>query len=221
MEIPKLKVPNVSILLIFMIFTICSHSQISGTYCLVYELKDFSTCLKFNEDGTFEYEQIGHLGVQQYGKGDFRISRESLTLDYGKTKPKKATFYRYEFWDAQKDSIILNFKVMDLNSNIMPNSSIIVDLEKEIGLKTGSKGLAKITLKKSEESNKIIINSLGYNTSKFKLQKSLSYYIEIYLAKTGGIPIKDKIEYFEIIENNDDSLKIKDKTGKVILWERQ
>ncbi len=225
METKKLKERNVkaylSLLFVLVSLNIYSQFQLSGTYCLEYGLKDFKTCLKFDQAGVFEYEHTGHLGVEKYGKGEYKMNERTLELVYNRTEPKEAPYHKHTYWENKNDSIHFNFKIMNFSDELLPNATVIIDLDKKIGVRTDSSGMACVKLKKSKKLNEIVVNHLGFETYRFDLRKNHNYNIEVRLVETSGIPIKNEIVDFEIIENGSDYFKMKNENGKVVLWKKQ
>lgn len=211
--------------LFLILFTILTKSygqfKFIGTHCVHYDLKDFSSCYTFTDNGEFEYKHSGHLGVQKYGKGKFKIKDSILTLNYNKTKVKYSSYHKTASWESDIDSITLKFKVLDINGERIKYASIIVDLKNKIGLKTDSSGIANIKIKKSALKNKIRIGHIGYGKHIFEVKFNKSYDFEVYLDGVNNPKlIKDRIFKYQIIEKEGDYSIMKNDGGKKTLWKK-
>lgn len=93
-EMVILKERNVKVILLILVGSLsCTlHAQANfiGTYCIDYDMKDFSDCLTFETDKSFSYEYSGDTGVFEYGQGKYRFVDKHLVLNYNKT-----TFHKF------------------------------------------------------------------------------------------------------------------------------
>ncbi len=195
--------------------------KLIGTYCIHYDLKDFSSCYTFTNNGEFEYKHFGHLGIQEYGKGEFTIQDSILTLNYNKTEVKYSSYHKTASWKSNADSITLKFKVLDTHGKRVKSATIIVDLKNKIGLKTNSCGIATINLKKSDIKNKIKIGHLGYDDHTFEIEFNKSYDFEVYLDESNNPKlIKDRVFKYQIMEKEGDYTIVKNENGKKFLWKK-
>jgi hypothetical protein len=210
------------IALIFMVTKSFSQSKIEGVYCTEHQLNDFSNCFTFTDNSEFRYEESGDLGIQRKGSGTYKIVKKQLILNYNKTKVKYSSYHRISFWKSDKDSISLKFKISDIRGKRIKGAIIIIDLKTKIGLKVDSNGIANIKLKKSTLKNKITVNHLGFWTHTFDLILDKNYDIEINL-NNGDNPalIKDKIIMYQIIENYNGNLVLKNGEEKNKLYLRK
>jgi hypothetical protein len=210
------------IILIFIIQFNNAYTQqkIEGTFCREYGLNDFYNCYTFFNNGEFKFETGGDLGNDYYGKGDFLLSENSLILNYNKSEPKELSYYRANFWKNNKDSIELNFQVMDMEKQKIPYANIVI-LKYKKGIITNENGNGKMEIKKSNEICEITVSYIGYDECKISLKKNFNYNFKVYLTKGfTGVPIKNHKETLEILELTDKYFKTKSKGDTIIIWNK-
>lgn len=223
MEIQKQKAQNVDlfILIFFMASASISLAQnkLEGTYCVDYSMNDIYKCIEFQENRTFEYHTGGDLGDENYGMGQFSFDNGFLILDYNNTPPKEAGYFKYSYWENKGDSMGIVLKAM--NKNDMKNVNVLV-LPENVILKTNEDGRVEFKIKKSNQTNRLIVSALGYQKLEIVLSNPYNYNIQAHLEKAyTGNPIKDQIDTLKILELNKSFFKTKNQNGKIINWVRQ
>ncbi|AUC84312.1 hypothetical protein CW731_02910 [Polaribacter sp. ALD11] len=213
---------NVIISLIFL-FGIKTFSQIriEGEYCNYDKYADLSTCYNFI-NGIFSYESSGHISSTYYGEGTYQISKDSLlTLDFNKTKNRNK--YRYKIISSSKnckDSIQLKFIVKD-SEGILPypyNGNI--EIKKKVYLNLNKDGIVYLK-KENQDSIKIKLRNLGFNSVEIKLKSHRDYAIDVFLSDIpSGIPIKNKKIFYKI-ERINDSILILNENGIKSFWKNR
>lgn len=214
---------NILLFLILVTLQVKIYGQFKfiGTHCVHYDLKDFSSCYTFTNNGEFEYKHSGHLGIQEYGKGEFKIQDSILTLNFNKTEVKYSSYHKTASWKSDTDSITLKFKVLDINGKRIKYASIIVSLKDKIGLKTDLSGVANFKVKKSLIKNKIRIDHIGYGKHTFEVKFNKSYDFEVYLDGVNNPKlIKDIIFKYQIIKKEGDYSIVKNENDKKLLWNK-
>jgi len=197
-----------------------SQNRIEGKFCKEYGIKDFYDCYTFFNNGEFESENGGDLGNDYYGKGDFLLNENYLILNYNKTEPAELSYHRTEFWTNSKDSIELNFQIMNMENLKIPYANVAI-LSNKTGIITNENGNGKMELKKSNENCEITVSYIGYHECKIKIKQNNNYNFKIYLTKDfTGVPIKNHTQTLEILELTDKYFKTKSKDDNVIIWNK-
>ena len=197
-----------------------SQNKIEGKYCKEYGIKDTYHCYTFFKNGEFKLESGGDLGNDYYGKGDFLLNENSLILNYNKTEPAELSYYRTEFWRNNKDSIELNFQIMNMENLKIPYANVAI-LSNKTGIITNENGNGKMKLKKSNENCEITVSYIGYQECKIKIKQNNNYNFKIYLTKGfTGVPIKNQTETLEILELTDKYFKTKSINDNIIIWNK-
>lgn len=223
-QIPIPKGQSVSFILAVIFFLIVlkinGQSKFEGTYCINYTLKDIYTCITFYEKGTFEYKTGGDLGNTFYGNGFYQFKNNFLKLDFNKTDTKDIGYHNSSFWKNEKDSISINFNIASAIGEAIAGANVIV-LSEKTGATSDEKGNSTINLRKTEENYKFTVSCLGFDTYEFFLDGNYNYQVSIVLQTfEPGIPIKDQVMIFEILEFSDQLIKTKNGNGRDGLWER-
>ncbi len=193
---------------IFLIFigTLCysfqAQTNLNG-YCVNYALNDISACLTFEKVKNFTYEYSGDTGVFEYGQGDYEISSNKLILNYHRTDPLKVGYHVSKIWTNKKDSINLNFKVMDFEGNPLPAVSVAykdsLSRYGYNGVASNKMGIALIGLKRDRTELEVEIINVGFRHYKFTIDKNYNCDISVFLQKDGGgVPIKNQIDTMEL-----------------------
>jgi len=197
-----------------------TQQKIEGIFCREYGLKDFYNCYTFFNNGEFKFKTGGDLGNDYYGKGDYILSENYLILNYNKSEPKELSYHRTKFWKNSKDSIELNFQIMDMVKQKIPYANIYI-LKYKKGIITNENGNGKMKLKKSNENREIIVSYIGYDECRISIKKNFNYNFKVYLTKGfTGVPIKNHKETLDILELTDKYFKTKRKDENIIIWKK-
>jgi hypothetical protein len=209
---------NLFILFIFL-FGIKTFSQIKieGEYCNYDKYADISNCYNFI-NGIFSYESSGHISSTYYGEGTYLISKDSLTVDFNKTKNRSKSRYKIiSSTKSCKDSVQLKFIVKD-REGILPypyNGNI--EIKKRVYLDLNKDGIVYLK-KENQDSIKIRLRNLGFDPVEIKLKSHKNYVIDVFLSDTpSGIPIKNKKTFYKI-EKVNDSILILNENGIKSFW---
>lgn len=96
-------------------FSIASCQTLEGTYCFGHNVASSSNCLTFQENERFSFKNIGHIGINEYGKGKYFIEDKKLTLKFDNIKkqyPNKFVAQSMTPCDTS-NMVQLNFKFVD------------------------------------------------------------------------------------------------------------
>ncbi|MGY0408858.1 MAG: hypothetical protein ACWIPJ_10985 [Polaribacter sp.] len=192
-----------------------SQTKIEGEYCMYYKTKDYSTCLSFN-NGFFEYIHSGHV-ASDYGEGTYFINKNSLTINFNKIKSNNFSKYKIlNSYKTCKDSIQLKFIVKDKEGILQYPYNGTVEIENGVYKILGKKGI--ISLKNSsQDSIRIRLRNLSFDSLDIKLKSGRNYTIEVFLSEFSGNPIKNK-KIFYTIEKINDSILILNNNGIKSIW---
>jgi len=202
-----------------------AQNTLVGSYSKLEIGQEYFDYYKFNQQGGFEYFNGASLGYNYYGKGDYTIIHDLLILDFNKTELKKYSgYYRYNDWINNSNTVILKFKVFDIEGNKIPNVNIYF-LKNKIGRITDKNGYAEIILKKSNAINDDInISLIGFEPQKIKIDRNYNFNFKIYLKKRDiksySKPIYNQKDTLEIINLDEDLIKLRGKNGKISSWRK-
>ncbi|MCK0124943.1 hypothetical protein MWU76_11075 [Gelidibacter sp. F2691] len=222
-----------AIKVIAIVLLMCFHEgiqsqdrAIDGLFCRVYfPSGDFSNCLEFKKNNTFEYEFSGHLGTQSYAHGQYELIKNKLILDYNKTEPIKIGHHVSKIWTNSKDSINLQFNFFDFDNIPIPFVNVIYkdSLSKNgyNGIIATKEGRAQLILKKKNKDFELVISNLGYSQYKFTVDRNYNHDIAVYLQKEGdGLPIRNQIDTIIIDKIRPKYFNVKNKNGSVTTWRK-
>jgi len=182
----------------------------------------FYDCYTFYNNGEFEFNSGGDLGDSFYGKGDYFFNEKYLILNYNKTKLERLGHNETTPWKTEKDSIELNFQIMEDNFSklTLPYANINI-LSEQKKIVADENGVGKIKLKKSDKVCDILISFFGLKNYKIKVNKAYCYDFKIYLANVyNGKPIKDKVDTLQISEFSDKYFKTINRYKKESTWNK-
>lgn len=222
---------NVSKLMFILIGVFCYsikvQGQFLGTFCKVYDLKHFSSCLTFETDKNFTYRYRGDTGIFEYGQGEYGFVDNRLILNYNKTEPIKTGHHLSEIWTNNKDSIDVNFKFFDFNNNPIPLVNVMYKISLPDntytynGVVADEQGIAKLNLTKESEQFQLIISNVGFNQYELTIYKKYNYDIAVYLrAEGGGSPILNQIDTLEIVKRRPKYFTVRNKNGGETTWRK-
>lgn len=210
------------------------NKAIDGLFCRVYfPSGDFSNCLEFNKNNTFEYEFSDDLGTQSYAQGQYELIKNKLILDYNKTVPLKMSYHVSEIWQSNKDSITVNFNFFDFNGN--PAIGVDVFYRDSLSPKgyitnvSDANGRVYFNLKKDIKELQFEISSMDYGLSvsilhsfyNVTIYKEWNYKISVYLQKSyTGIPILNQKDTLNLVKIKRKYFTVRNKNGSVTTWRK-
>lgn len=218
------------ILILFLICFFSSYSQdtFSDTYCIDYDLMDFSTCITFETKNTFKYSQYGDTGRLKYGEGEYKHQNNRLILNYNKTSAKSIGHYSLSVYKNNSDSIRLIVSVFNTRTNepIEYANVFFKDSINNLGY-TGSSanadGLVEIRTSKNKNNIELNVIYLGFIEQKINLIRDKNYKIKVYLkeqADESGMPILNQIDTLEIVKIRPKYFTVKRKDGNIATWRK-
>lgn len=228
-EIEIRKVRNAKVILFILVGSLsCTlHAQANfiGTYCIDYDMNDFSVCLTFETDKSFSYEYSGDTGVFEYGQGKYRFVDKHLVLNYNKTAPMQIGHHVSKIWTNNSGMVNVNFAFFDFDGNVIPNVSIIYkdNLSKNgySMLSADKEGFAKLITNKEDQSLQFTASKIAYNQHKFTIDKNYNYDITVYLQdEEDALPIRNQIDMLFIEKIRPKFFTVKNKNGSVTMWRK-
>lgn len=203
-----------------------NQTILSGLFSDLEPLQEHYNYYKFEEDGTFEYHNGASLGDNFYAFGTYSLKNDSLVLNFNETIPLKIGFHSFEIWKNSTKNIEINFNVFSLNKTPASNVNIIY---KDSSTKSGYNGIiadklgrANLKLKKENKNLEISISNIGFKEYKLKIDKNYNYNIDVFLLEQGlGIPIKNQIICYKIVEMRNDYFIVLDENNKKIKWKKR
>lgn len=216
------------ILFLTVIYSSCNaqSTTINGFYSNLSPFQEHFDYYKFDKQGNFEYGVGASLGFDYYGKGTYLIKDNQLILDFKKTKLKGFSgYYRYNYWVNNNNTVKFKFNIFDLKGNEIPFVNIYI-LKLKTGKLTNNKGFSELTIDKKyvKEKYKIGISLIGYEPQNITVDNNLNYNFKVYLKKSDnksfGKPIYNQKDTLGILDLNENSMKIRDKNGKITIWKK-
>ncbi len=227
-EIQVFKATNVtktfSLILIGLLSNIMfAQASLKGTFCIDYALSDFSNCLSFVTDKGFKYSHAGHLGIIDYGIGEYKLIDNQLILNYNKTKPLKIGHHVSEIWENNADSIAVHFSFFDFDNIPIPYVNYYYkDSLSKNGYQGGvadKDGQGSLKLKKEKNDIMITVSNIGFRQYSFPINRNYNYDVSVFLESEGnGIPIKNQLDTLKIMELKENYFKVIEKDGKITTW---
>lgn len=214
----------------FLLFCTDIFSQkLTGTYLDALPGSIQVTSITFIENSKFEYSTGSDTGNIDFGKGDFVITDNTLTLFFSNDLPlKEYGSHSVHYWKSLNDSISVHFELSSNNISPIAKTHIIVfngDILLEgVSIPEGEKKV-KIKLPKVEGNNfyKAIINRIGYEPYVFYFQSNFNQEIQFNIIKTDyefGLPIINEVLKFDVLQTTDTLIKVRDQSGKIINWSK-
>jgi hypothetical protein len=204
------------LLLVFLTcgFNMSAQKKILGKYSFVDGTGYFFENYSFDKLGLFEYEKGGDLGVSAFGKGHYFTRNDSLILNYDLTELRVNDYHKYKYYLNNKDSIRVKINLYDLNRKPVHDTPVSIFSEK-LSKKTDKDGTVEFLLKKGEKQIGFNVANIGFGYD-FSIWKDRNYEIDVFLNLDNyGVPYKDQIIKYEIIELKEDYIILK--SGKEIL----
>ncbi|GIM52199.1 hypothetical protein CAPN004_12290 [Capnocytophaga cynodegmi] len=218
------KVQNVNRIL-FLFFLLGISNSIFSQKTLEGRFVNNTNWYQFHTDGTFDYADVGELGIKKEGRGHYTLTKDSLILNYDLTDIPFSGYHLTKSYVNSKDSIDINVSVYDFDRNPLPNSQVF--LTEGAGKKhmlTDKNGKVKLTIKKEkiEDFLTIIYNyECMHHIPEIFFQNN--YDITIFLTKKPftepfdrGKAIKDEIKKYKILKNKKDYLELQQPNGTIL-----
>lgn len=210
-----------SVIIIFFFCLIKLHAQeeISGKYCVEYQMKDIYKCMSFENDKNFIITEGGDLGKPKTLKGDWRFLGQTLILSY--SEPKLQESYKIETASSYtlKDSVSITFKVKDFNN--CPTLGLYINiLPLNLSLITDENGFAETKLKKSNNIIQGNTEYLGYEDAYFSINLNKNQNIKISINEKNNEVLKKQNDTLNIVILKKDYFKVKEKNGKITVWKK-
>ena len=214
----------VGIILLFN-YDICdAQKRIEGKYYI--EGMGYSAnSITFFKDGTFEDISSGCIGVSEYGKGHYSLTKDSLILNYDLTELTEDTYHRWKKYDNLEDSIQIRVKL------ITPDIESIVDMglgssQDRAGVIFNKEGNAVLRLKKEMKHKTIFISNLEYGNYNIPIYGLYSYDINVYLKPLSEYRDAIKIRStkpikYKILKRKKDYFILEDEEGKRVTFRKK
>lgn len=205
-------------LIIILSASVYAQKKISGTFLIDYELMDFGRSFSFENNGTFNTESSGSLGVESYGMGHYLIRNDTLILNYDLTKLKENSYHKYKFYDNLKDSILIRVNVLNLKNKTL-SGVLVASIKDRYGVKTDENGIVFLKFKKQKGQKKIDISSLCCESYSLFINSENNYEIEIFLKEEFSSPIafKGAIVKYKILKLTKEEIKLKTENSFLLL----
>tara|TARA_R100000935_G_C2754514_1_gene131058 strand:+ start:86 stop:682 length:597 start_codon:yes stop_codon:yes gene_type:complete len=192
-----------------------SQNKLDGIFFVTRTIDNFEY-IEFHKNGNFEHKKGGHLGNPEPSRGNYEIKSKQIILNFNNSQSKKLGFHKTEIWRNMKDSINLNFKIMDLNGNPLEHAWIVEDNRKN-SIKSDKNGNGILKLKKANNFINFKITWIGFQYYDLRIDKNYNQNIYIYLTEDlQEIPIRNQIDTLKIKELKKDYFI----TEKNIKWEK-
>lgn len=176
----------------FIVFNceVLAQNEITGNYCVSYELKDVSNCIKLDNTGKFSHNLGGDLGIDYFGKGNYTLTDNYLILDYNSTKPILESSFKAKYWFNKNKDVVVNFTFVDNDGNTIKGVNIY-ELDSANGLLSSSDGTCQFRLMKTNEKRVFRASLLGYDDLEVSLNSNYNYnVVATFIEKSNfGLPI--------------------------------
>ncbi|MCK0124947.1 hypothetical protein MWU76_11100 [Gelidibacter sp. F2691] len=228
-----------SILLIIIGINFCySQKAIEGTY-VIDDVPDWAgeagiyTYFNFENNGTFKKEEVGELGLERYGQGQYKLINDKLILDYNRSEPLKMSHHVSEIWQSNKDSITVDFIIFDFDGN--PAKGVDISYRDSLSPQgyvtdvSDANGRVYFNLKKDIKELQFEISSMDYGLSvsilhsfyNVTIYKEWNYKISVYLQKSyTGIPILNQKDTLNLVKIKRKYFTVRNKNGSVTTWRK-
>ncbi|MDZ4148867.1 MAG: hypothetical protein U1C58_11320 [Flavobacteriaceae bacterium] len=217
-------------IIVFLFFCISVFSQkLEGTYLDALPGSSSVTSITFKKNGSFKYSTGSDMGNIDYGKGNFVLTNNKLSLFFSNDLPlKEYGNHRVHYWKSLSDSIIVNFVLAEDDILPLANIHIIVFMDTILmGGVSIPEGEKKVQMKlPKKEGNKFynaIINRIGYEPFVFHFHSDFNQDISFNIIKTDhefGMPIISEVLIFEVLDRTKQVIKVRNKDGKIINWSK-
>ena len=222
------KVQNVNRILFFLFLlgisnSIFSQKRIEGMYSYTDKTREFWMKLEFSKDSLFNYQSGMDIGVSEYGKGHYTLTKDSLILIYNLTELTESTYHKYSFYENYKDSIEIKFRIITTDNSIAKGLNVGSSIDK-VGVILENSNSGTIKLKRENNYKKIFFSSIEYNAYDVQIYGAYNYNIDVYLKKTStygeAIPIKFVTQKYKILKNKKDYLELRQSDGTILQFKK-
>lgn len=204
------------------------QKKINGRYSNLMPNQVYYNYFEFYENGIFEYHSGADLGEDEFGKGYYKIVKDTLTLSYELTELREESFFKIRKYYNSKDSIEINLNIYDFKNR--PLEKIMVYSFPEYNSSESNKnGVSILKFKRGlpKEKLEIHVDAEFWSKQIIYLNYDSNYEIEVYMnsLKTGGFyqpkALKNQIIKYKIIEQNEDFIILKSKEGNITKFIKQ
>lgn len=226
---------------IAIILLICYHAGMQsqnktfdGVFCRVYfPSGDFGNCLEFKSDSIFEYRLSSDVGPMLYGRGEYKLSKNQLTLNYNKTAPLKMSYHISEIWESNKDSITVDFYLFDFDGN--PATGVDINYKDSLSKKgyradvSNKDGRVSFKLKGDPSELQFEISSMDYGLTNsilhafyyLTIYREWNYKISVYLQKSyTGVPVLNRTDTLKLKKVSKKYFEVINENGSVTTWRK-
>ncbi|WP_392448255.1 hypothetical protein ACF3OB_02805 [Capnocytophaga canis] len=224
------KVQNVGKIMFFILLlsistSMFSQKTIEGIYSYVDGTGEFWARLELSKDGYFNYESGMDVGVSEYGKGHYILTKDSLILNYDLTEIKYAGYHILKPYLNLKDSIQIDVIVYDTDKNALPNTQVFIPKEIWAKTLTDNKGKALLNIKEEDAFNDLVIINNEYDAmySIDNISLSFCYEIEVFLLNKiegSGNAIKNTIQKYKIVKRKKNYLELQQPNGTILQFKK-
>ena len=171
--------------------------------------QEYYNYFDFNANGTFEYHSGASLGDDEFGKGHYKIKKDSLFLNYDLTELEYKSYYMSKEYFTSEDLKTIKIAIRDLEESSIVDANIYIPNERN-GYVQGNDGIVVFSLKKQNQEVSIEISNLGYENYKLTLSKVKNHEIEVFLKKSSTVSkaFKDEIKEYKILELTNNKIKL-------------
>lgn len=208
---------KIILITLFVLPTIAlSQIKIEGTYSYLAPNQEHYDFYDFAKSGKFEYHTGASGGDFLYGKGIFKISGDTLILNYNSTELQDFSgYHRLTSWKNNRDSIDIQIQVMDTKGIQLRNGFIFLPHKKR-SADLNKEGSTFLKFEKTDEKIPFEITSLGYQDYFFDLEQNLNQSVVVFLQENqSGIPIKGQKEILIIKNLKKDFIELEDSQGRI------
>ena len=194
------------------IFNVSAQKKIIGKYSFIDGTGYFFENYSFDKSGLFDHKKGGDLGVSSFGRGHYLIRNDSLILNYNLTKLKTNDYHKFKYYLNNKDSISVRINIYDLEKNPVYGTAIAV-FSKKLLKRSNKDGAVEFYLKKEKQQIEFNVSNIGFGYD-FSIWKNRNYEIDVFLNTDNyGVPYKNQLIKYKIIEQTDKLLKLESNSG--------
>ncbi|GIM52200.1 hypothetical protein CAPN004_12300 [Capnocytophaga cynodegmi] len=222
------KVQNVNrILFLFFLLgisnSIFSQKTMGGIYSYIDGTGEFWTRLELSKDGYFNYESGIDVGVSEYGKGHYALTKDSLILNYDLTEITPKGYYILKPYLGFTDSINLKINVFNFSKDVLKEAQVVYRDDSEIPTgKDIENGKIELTFKK-QKNDVTLIFIHGESTYSFEVPRYSNFEIDVFLSGFSdykGNAIKYNSWKYKIAKHKKDYLELQQSNGVVLKFKK-
>jgi hypothetical protein len=219
MQVPKEQKPMATLALILLSIACSAQKALQGTYAEQGVPIDAYSYYTFLGQGGFEYHAGGDLGDDFFGRGTYRISQDTLFLDYSVDSAVPLPYHKAAFWSDLTDSITLEVRVKDLEGSPIGHANVYSREHSAIGKVLDAEGYGRLRLKRIETDYELTVGFIGFVPYTIKIPGSRSYRLDVFLSETGkGVPIYKHSDTLRIVESTDAYLVLRGADDTARKW---